>query len=272
MRTARLAGAVLGLVQAGVAGAAGAQVPSPAPRRPPQAQCEAVRDVDLRAMARTAARERRETERHHAEIGLPAPEVLAARMLEPVRIADWAARRPPADAPVVIRARMPAGGGYSSDHRAVVWREADGGWWFWRHSVNDGPPAMPPLPPNYDGSWTSERLNAWVAEQRVGRTLDEVNWPPQEGRLSARKAAQMEAAWRDPCRGWDPDYWPREIPLNRRVDGSRVRVCAQDSSAIYAEIAEAGRPPRPVGGACGNASPTYRMIEIAAYASGEDPR
>ncbi|HWQ87524.1 hypothetical protein, partial [Brevundimonas sp.] len=247
----------LGLLQAATAGGAGAQTPAAAAARPPQAQCAAVRDVDFRTLAREQAR------------AMAASPPRTSDMLDVVRIPDWAARRPPEDAPVVIRARMPPGGGYSSDHRSVVWREADGSWWFWRHSVNEGPSPPPPMPPNYDGSWTTEALNAWVAEQRAGRTTEEINWPPKEGRLSARKAAEMEAAWSDPCRAWDPDWWPHDLPLNRRINGSRRRLCPQDSSAIIADMAEAGGPPRRVGGACINGTPTYQMIQNAAYAVGD---
>lgn len=256
MRTqTRMAALALGLVQAATAGPVGAQTPAGTQaQRPPQAQCEAVRDIDFRALERERAR-------LPVATGRPVED-----MLEVVRIPDWAARRPPEDAPVVIRARMPPGGGYSSDHRSVVWREADGSWWFWRHSVREGPPAMPPIPPQ---GLSPDEVRAWEAEQRAGRTLEEINWPPKEGRLSAEKAAQMEAAWSDPCRAWDPDWWPHEIPLNRRIDGSRRRMCAQDSSAIIADITEAGGPRRRVGGACINSTPTYRMISNAAYAAGD---
>ena len=261
MRTgARWAAAALGVLQAGCAGA---QTPAPAAataaQRPPQNQCEAVRDVDFRALERERAR---------LPVATGAPVV---DMLDVVRIPDWAERRPPADAPVVIRARMPPGGGYASDHRSVVWREADGSWWFWRHSVNEGPPAPPRMPPDA-ARMTNAEINAWMAEQRAGRTNEENSWPPKEGRLSAGKAAQMEAAWSDPCRAWDPDWWPHEVPLNRRVDGSRRRLCPQDSSAVFADMAEAGGPRRRVGGACINATPTYRMIQTAAYASGDGAR
>ena len=108
----RLAAAALGLLQATTAGCAAVQTPTPAlaagPQRPPQNQCEAVRDVDFRALER-AQRPRPE-----------AQTITGPDMLEVVRIPDWAARRPPPDAPVVIRARMPPGGGYNSDHRSVV--------------------------------------------------------------------------------------------------------------------------------------------------------
>lgn len=259
MRTGtRIAALALGLMQAAMASGAGAQAPAAAaaaaPQRPPQAQCAAVRDVDFRALERERARQ-------------PVANMTALyEMLNMVRIPDWAARRPPEDASVVIRARIPPGGGYSSDHRSVVWREADGTWWFWRHSVNEGPPAPPPPPPQ---GLSPDEVRAWDAAQRAGRTDQERSWPPKEGRLSAGKAAQMEAAWSDPCRAWDPDFWPHEIPLNRRIEGSRRRMCAQDSSGVIAEMAEAGRPARLVGASCINSTPTYRMIENAAYAAGD---
>jgi hypothetical protein len=260
MRTgSKVAALALGLLQAATAGGAGAQTPAGPVRaeRPPQNQCEAVRDVDFRALERERAR---------LPVATGAP---VMDMLDVVRVPDWAARRPSADAPVVVRARMPPGGGYSSDHRSVVWREADGSWWFWRHSVNDGPPRPPPVPPQ---GLSRAEAEAWDAEQRAGRTDQERWWPPKEGRLAASSAARMEAAWSDPCRAWDPDFWPRDLPLNRRVDGSRRRLCAQDSSAVIADIAEAGGPPRRVGAACINDTPTYQMIQTAAYAAGDPAR
>jgi hypothetical protein len=260
MRRARVAAAMgLGLLQAASAGGAGAQVPTAGVQtaRPPQAQCAAVRDVDFRMLERERAR---------LPVATSAP---VEDMLDVVRIPDWAARRPPEDASVVIRARMPPGGGYSSDHRSVVWREADGSWWFWRHSVNEGPPAPPPLPPQ---ELDVAEAAAWDAAQQVGRTNEERWWPPKEGRLSAQKAGEMEAAWSDPCRAWDPEWWPYDLPLNRRIDGARRRLCPPDSSSIIADMAEAGRPARRVGGACINATPTYQMIQIAAYAAGDPVR
>ena len=246
----------LGLLQATAGCATSAQAPAVADGRPPQAECAAVRDVDFRTLEREQAR------------AAAASPPQTGDMLDVVLIPDWAARRPPADASVVIRARMPPGGGHRSDHRSVVWREADGSWWFWRHSVNEGPPAPPRLPPE-SATMSNAEINAWMAAQRVGRTDNELGWPPKEGRLAAAKAAEMEAAWSDPCRAWDPDWWPHDLPLNRRIDGSRRRLCPQDSSAIVADMAEAGRPARRVGGTCINPTPTYRMIGIAAYAAGD---
>ena len=252
-----MAALALGLLQAATAGGAAAQTPAAAAQRPPQNQCEAVRDVDFRTLERERAR-------LPVAVGAPVED-----MLDVARIPDWAARRPPADAPVVIRARMPPGGGHGSDHRSVVWREADGSWWFWRHSVREGPPRPPPVSPQ---GMSADEARAWSAEQDAGRTDEERWWPPKEGRLSAARAAQMEAAWSDPCRAWDPDLWPHDLPLNRRIDGSRRRLCPQDSSGIIADMAEAGGPPRRVGSACINATPTYRMIQIAAYAAGDEAR
>lgn len=251
------------------AGIASAQVaPTLTPPRPPQSECAAVRDVDLRALQREAALARRGLAARNAEAGLPDPDATFDAMAAPVQISTWAERRPPDDASVVIRARMPPGGGYGSDHRAVVWREADGSWWFWRHSINAGAPKPPPVPPpELDPGSVEGR--AWAAAQDRGRTTEERYWPPTHGRLSAARSQQIEAAWTDPCRGWDPDFWPREIPLNRRIEGSRRRLCAQDSSAIFGTITERGRSPQRVGAACGNSAPTQRMVEIAAYATSD---
>lgn len=88
-----------------------------------------------------------------------------------------------------------------------------------------------------------------------------------EGRLAAPDAERLKTAWRDFFRSCDPDFWPAEIPLNRRIDGQRRRLCAQDRSAIFGEITEAGQSPRLVGSACRNDSSTYRMIEVATYAT-----
>lgn len=260
MRTgSRMAALALGLLQAATAGGAGAQTAAGTERaqRPPQAQCEAVRDIDFEAL---------ESEERRLPVAVGRPVI---DLLEGARIPDWAARRPPPDAPLVIRTRMPPGGGHSSEHRSVVWREADGSWWFWRHSINDGSPVPSQPPPP---GLSADEAQAWRAEQRAGRTDEELRWPPKEGRLSEQQAARMEAAWSDPCRAWDPYWWPRDLPLNRAIDGSRRRLCPQDSSVIFAEMAEAGRPPRRVGGACINGTPTYRMIQTAAYAAGDAAR
>jgi hypothetical protein len=222
-------------------------------QRPSQAQCAAVRDIDLRALARRQAE------------GTPAL-AQAGQALEVVAIPDWAERRPPEDASVVIRARMPPGGGHGTDHRAVVWREADGRWWYWKQ-VLGGPPTPPPPPPT-GVERDSAEWRAWEAMQpRPGMSMDDRQYPPRSGPVEAARAAVLEAAWTDPCRAWDPDWWPVEAPLNRSIDGMRTRLCAQDSSSIHADITENGAR-RLVGGACINATPTYRLIEAAIYVGG----
>ena len=256
MRKARTAAAVaLGLIQAATAGAAGAQV-SAAPgaqvrERPPQAQCAAVRDVDFERLAQEEAR-------LPVAVGRPVVDYL-----EEVRIPDWAGRRPSPDAPVVVRARVMPNASDGADHSAVVWREADGGWWFWRHSANEGPATST----DAEIAALRARDDARVA----GRSREEILWPPTEGRLSAPQAAQMEAAWSDPCRAWDPYWWPRDIPLNRTVDGSNRGACPPNPAVIFADMVEAGGPRRRVGGACINDTPTYRMIQITAYAAADAP-
>ncbi|MFJ6024284.1 hypothetical protein ACIQC9_06780 [Brevundimonas sp. NPDC092305] len=159
-----------------------------------------------------------------------------------------------------------------TDHRSVVWRDNDGEWWVWRQ-VLGGPPATPPPPPGPDVQRGSAEWVAWEkAQPPADRSMDDRNYPPSEGRLAGPDAERLEAAWRDACRGWDPDFWPAEIPLNRRIDGQRRRLCAQDRSALFGEIRENGQPARLVGAACRNDSPTYRMIEIATYATTSDER
>ncbi|RYE70379.1 MAG: hypothetical protein EOP17_00950 [Rhizobiaceae bacterium] len=259
----------LGVTELIAPGAASAQTPSASPGlRPPQSQCSAVRDVDLNALQREVAQARALSVARNADAGLPHPDATFDAMFAPVQIPAWAERRPSEDAPVIIRARMPPGGGHGSDHRAVVWRDADGAWWFWRHVINNGPPKPPPVPTHGLDPGSAEG-RAWYAAQGQDRTAEERYWPPTQGRLSAARAQQIEAAWTDSCRGWDPDFWPRETPLNRRIDGSRRRLCAQDSSAILGTITESGRSPRRVGAACGGGAPTQRMVEIAVYAAGD---
>lgn len=271
-RAGRFAACLVGVQLLAPAPDVQAQASTSSGIRPPQAECPAVRDIDLRALARQRERDLATEARRAAQDGLPSPDVIARGMIDAVRVADWASRRPLHDAAVVIRTRMPGGGGHATDHRTVVGRDADGAWWIWRQ-VLGGPPAMPPLPPGPDVQRGSPEWIAWESAQPpADRSMDDRNYPPQEGRLSHRDAERLEAAWRDPCRGWDPDFWPAEIPLNRRIDGLRRRDCAQDRSAIFGEIREGGQPARIVGAACRNDSPTYRMIAIATYGTAETER
>jgi hypothetical protein len=210
--------------------------PGSASGLPPQSACPVVANVDLRRIARRAT-------------PAPVPYVPSPDVAEVV-LPAWASRRPPPDASIVIRVRLPAGGGYARDERAVVWREADGSWWGWRHVLN-GNPVSPPSPP-YPGSPEEA--------ERARDTAAGYPWlydpaPTYEGRLDPEQSAVMEAAFADPCRRLEPDVWPWEIPLLRRVEGKRIHRCQlyQDSTFYRAEFSEPGRPPRAVGLRCGSA-------------------
>lgn len=240
-------------------------------RPPPQSQCPAVANVDLAAIAR----EDRKAAAQAAKAAAPSDLAAAGAGPAPlVVVPDSARRRPGPDATVIIRTHLPPGGLYNSDLRSVVWREADGSWWFWRQSLNYmDPPPMPPPPPPPPPEGTPE----YAAWQKMMETwqpppppTDDERWPPVEGRLSAARAAQLEAALKDPCRAWDPDFWPWQVPLKRRVDGARVALCPPDGGAYVAELTEPGRPPRMIGASCINDTPTFRIISAAAYPSATD--
>ncbi len=223
--------------QAVAATAAGPPPPAASPNLPPQSACPAVANYDLRKIARRAA-----------AAGPQAPYTPDPALAEVVVPAS-AARRPPPDATFIIRVRLPSGGGYPEDERAIVWREADGSWWGWRKVVNGRPPFPPPPP----APGTPE------AEQQARDAAAGYPWlydvvPVFEGRLDAAQSARLEAAYADPCRQLEPDHWPWEIPLLHKVDGSRRHKCQlfQDGTFYRAEFTEQGRPPRSVSMPCGS--------------------
>ncbi|MEA3044057.1 MAG: hypothetical protein QOH47_1895 [Sphingomonadales bacterium] len=243
-----IGGAALGL--AACAEGEGARLASPGRAdagRPPQSACPAVANLDLAALARQAA----------ADPRAAATRAWIAGQLAPVVVPETAERRPPADAPFVIRVRVPSGGFWSADDRSVVWREDDGSWWFWRRTIDSRQPPPPPPPGEAAVQPTEEQL-----------------YPARSGRLAPGKAARMEAAFADPCRAWEPDGMPNEVPLRRaeNAGGPPIRLCPPDSASYLAEIAERGRPPRQVYAACINDTATFTLIDVATYASGEDPR
>jgi len=220
--------------------------------RPKQADCPGVAHVDLAAVARDGI----------------TPERLARinDRLSTAIVPDTATRRPPPDAPFVIRVREPSGGMSGWDGSSVVWREADGSWWFWIHRYDGLRPPPPPPPPR---PGTPEEA-AYRANPPRSLTPAEAT-PPREGRLYARAAEMMEAARLDACRGWDPDRWPYDLPLRRPDEGRRTYLCPPDGGPSYAEITEAGRPPRPILIECNNRTPTALMVSIAESASAEPP-
>ena len=250
----RLASVMIGGAALGLAACAGGAGVRPAASgavgagRPPQRACPAVANLDLAAIARQAAADPRAAARR----------AWIAEQLAPAVVPETAERRPPADAPFVIRVRVPSGGFWSADDRSVVWREADGSWWFWRRTIDRRQPPPPPPPPG---------------EAAVPMT-DEQLYPARTGRLEPVRAARMEAAFADPCRAWEPDGMPHQVPLRRPENGNGppIRLCPPDSASYLAEIAERGRAPRQVYAACINQTATFTLIDVATYAAGEDPR
>ena len=236
-----------------------AWIASGRPAPPPQGKCPAVANIDLAALAREEKRSIKATPSQ------PAQDILAK-----AQVPAGAARRPGPDATVVLRELLPPGGLYNSELRSVVWRDGAGVWWFWRQSLDySQPPPLPPPPPPPEDSPDYAAWKAQFGDWKTPTTDDE-RWPPVEGRLSLQRAARLEAALNDPCRAWDPDFWPWEVPLKRRVDGARTRPCPPDGGAYYAEIVEPGRPARRIGAGCINDSPTFQIISAAAYPSAED--
>lgn len=218
---------------------------------PPQSACAAVAELDLQTIEADIAAAR-------AERALREPAADDARF---VALPASAEALIPADAQVVIRANLPPGGLYQNDLRSVVWKTAEGEWRVWRQNRDYG--AREPSPPGPAGTPAYE---AWDAERRRIKT-DEERWPPETGALPAETAARIEAALADPCRAWDPDYFPWEQPLRRRDEyGMDRRMCPPDGGYYKADITEPGRVRRGIGAACINDTPTFRIISLTAYA------
>ena len=221
---------------------------------PAQADCAAVADLDLEDAA------------FHPDWTSGENAVRLARwhgFMERVQIPEGAPYRPSADAVLVIRAYVPAGGMWPVEDRSVVWREADTGWWFWRQRIDYGaPPPQPPPPP-----LSLAPGETWTPPPPP--TLDE-RFPTRSGRLSTQQAVQMEIAFNDGCRALDPDYFPSEQPFLRPVDGAESALCPPDSSVFFAEIVEAGRSGLLYFAACQNNTPTFQLMQGATYAQGDE--
>lgn len=219
---------------------------------PPQDACPAVAALDLPAIVRERAERLAADPPSGPDAGFVVLPASAEALI-------------PADALVVIRANLPPGGLYANDLRTVVWKTAGGDWRVWRQDKNYGaPPPSPPPPPPVAPDTAEYR--AWQAEASRVRTDDE-RWPPQTGPLNAETAARLDAALADPCRAWDPDYFPYDQPLRRRDEnGMRRRLCPPDGGYAMADITERGRPRRGVGAGCSNDTPTFALISGAAYA------
>jgi hypothetical protein len=179
----------------------------------------------------------------------------------------------PADALIVIRANLPPGGLYQNDLRTVVWKAADGSWSAWRQNRDYGaPPPPPPPPPMPDWAEDSPEYRAAMEERALYERMEsdpDLRWPPRTGRLPDQTARTIEAAMADPCRAWDPDYFPYNQPLRRSDDGNDRRICPPDGGYYAADITEPGRARRGIGAGCINDTPTFRIISAAAYAEPE---
>lgn len=219
--------------------------------RPAQADCASVANLDLDDERfhpdwTTAANAER-LERWHGYLGR-------------VQIPEAAAHRPSETATMIVRAYVPAGGMWPVEGRSVVWRDADGTWWFWRQRINYSAPSPSPPPPP----------PGQPAQPYVPPTLEE-RFPPSTGRLAAGQAEAMEAAYSDACRGWDPEFFPSEQPFLRPVEGRASELCPPDSSVFFAEITEVDRPRLLYVAACQNNTPTFALMRGATYAAADAP-
>lgn len=151
-------------------------------------------------------------------------------------------RSPPADASVVFRTIAPPGGGYRNTIWTVVWREADGSWWFWKQDRD----------PNrrYILQMTPEQFAAMPEAER---------WPPVAGRVSAAQSAALDAGLADPCREVSGPYWPGEVPYvpppaPPRPPGAPPLPpppppppIVPDTTYVHLQMTEAGQEPRFLG-------------------------
>lgn len=233
----------------------GAAIASGGPARPPQSTCPAVAHLDLVRVAQ---------ERRERVLASSDPDATGF-----VTLPASAEALIPDDALVIIRANLPPSGLYANDVRAVVWKTTDGTWRVWRQNRNYGepPPQQQPPPAALFGPEDSPRYQAAAeAEARHQRLIaPEERWAPQTGLVPANMVAALEAALADPCRAWDPDYYPAAQPLLHSENGNNIRVCPPDGGYYAADITEPGRARRGIGAACINATPTFRLIRMTAY-------
>lgn len=197
---------------------------------PSQLACPHVADVDL-------ARIERDTDNPTARAARETSLRSIQALLDEIMISEGSPYRPGPDAEIVLRSVTPPGGMYSNTMWSVVWRDGQGAWWFWRQNRDPGrTPPPPPLP-----SQGSAEYEVYMEQQRVGYWLrDDVRWPPQTGRLNPDLVATLERALADPCRAWEPDIWPRAIPLR----GQRPRPAdplPQDWTGTYVDLREGAR-------------------------------
>lgn len=216
---------------------------------PPQQSCRFVADVDLVALARSQQTPERIAQRDQALRYMQTA-------VDEIVIPASSPYRPQADAPVVMRAVSPPGGGHSNTMWSVVWRDGEGAWWFWKQNRTTDAPPPPPAPGSAEHRDYFERFPDGIPS-------DDIRWPPETGPLHPDLAAALETTLNDPCRAWEPDIWPGDTPLTR---GSRVPPPPPpaDSSSTFVELRE-GERVRFVAGVHYRDSLQDVVVGIAAY-------
>jgi hypothetical protein len=192
----------------------------------------------------------------------------AAAMFDEITIPQGAWRSPPVDAPVMFRVVAPPGGMHSNTIWTVVWREADGSWWFWKQDRHSGSASPPPPPPEGTPEYA-----AHVARWYSGPPADVDRWPPEGGRLNARQAAVLDAALNDPCRAAAGPFWPGEVPPVPVSPAPGIPPIppppppppVPDSSPVYVQLIEAGAAPRYLGAFWPGDVNRIGMISAAAW-------
>lgn len=209
---------------------------SQSPQSPNHLTCPALADVDTRMLYE-------KSDRAVAELG-PTFE----RLFADVNVPRHAKTQPPASPPVLIKVKLPPGGLHSNTITSIVWKDDLGQWWYWWRNVGGGPPPEPVIQP--DGSFVYPEAD-----------------PPRTGRLSDMRIRRIEAALSDPCRQFDPAWWPWAVTLKNGTE----QTCAPDGTVYLAILEMRGNAPRRIGADCINKTPTYTMISAAAYAGDEAP-
>lgn len=227
----------LGLVLAAsvLAACASMQDEQSAERLPRLSECPAFENVDRAELMRLAD---------------PAQNPAVAEYDQNIRASVERTPLPPeaAVATTRIRLRAPPTGMWARDNFVTAWRDGRGDWYFARQDIDySAPPPPPVMPPSYPQPADWAPLSPTLAER----------FPVRTGRASMEAGAALDALLADPCMRLEPDRFTSSVPL-RRAHGW---VCVPDSSAWFAEIVQAGRPPRLVGVACENRFLSSRLLQ-----------
>lgn len=136
-------------------------------------------------------------------------------------------------APVRIRVWLPAHPLGGVERRVTAWRMESGAWFIARRDINAyAPPPHPPVP-------------------------EDERFPLRAGRMDATDSAWLDAALADPCLAHEVDRMRHTIPL---IGGAGRWICPADSTALYGEITQPGRPVRRVAMGCNNQLHTPQIL------------